>query len=57
MISSAEDLGIRITDQLQEGNTSFSTYVNGLSEANLVGINHGLDGFSDMLHPIRFCGK
>ena len=45
MISSAEELGVRITDQLMKGNTSFSTYVNGLSEANLVGINHGLDGF------------
>ena len=45
MISSAEELGVRITNQLMKGNTSFSTYVNGLSEANLVGINHGLDGF------------
>lgn len=45
MISSAEELGVKITDQLLQGNTSFTTYVNGLSETNLVGINHGLDGF------------
>lgn len=45
MISSAEELGVKITDRLMQGDTAFSTYVNGLSETNLVGINYGLDGF------------
>lgn len=45
LISSTEELGLRITEELTKGNSSFSTYVNGLTEEQLVAINHNLDGF------------
>lgn len=45
MISSTEELGLKITEELSKGNSSFSTYVNGLTEEELVAINHNLDGF------------
>lgn len=45
LISSTEELGLRITEELSEGHSSFSTYVNGLSEEQLISINHSLDGF------------
>lgn len=45
LISSTEELGLKITEELTKGNSSFSTYVNGLTEEELVTINHNLDGF------------
>lgn len=45
LISSTEELGLRITEELTKGNDSFSTYVNGLAEEDLVKVNHNLDGF------------
>ena len=45
MISSTEELSLRITEELTQGNHTFSTYINGLSEDQLSRINHNLDGF------------
>lgn len=45
LISSTEELSLRITEELKDGNNSFAVYVNGLTEDQLVSINHNLDGF------------
>lgn len=45
LISSTEELGVKITEELKDGNEAFSVYVNGLTENDLVTINHKLDGF------------
>ncbi len=45
MISSTEELSQRITEELMDGKESFMTYVNGMSEEQLVAINKNLDGF------------
>ncbi len=45
LISSTEELSVRITEELTKGNSTFQTYVNGLSEEELVAINKSLDGF------------
>lgn len=45
LISSTEELSLRITEELSAGHSSFTTYVNGLSEEQLISINHSLDGF------------
>ncbi len=45
LISSTEELSLRITEELKDGHNSFSTYVNGMSEDEIVKINHNLDGF------------
>lgn len=45
LISSTEELSQRITEELTKGNDTFSCYVNGMSEDELVQINHNLDGF------------
>ena len=45
LISSTEELGLKITEELTKGKDSFSTYVNGLTEEDLVTVNHNLDGF------------
>lgn len=45
LISSTEELSQRITEELTKGNDTFSCYVNGMKEQDLVTINHNLDGF------------
>lgn len=45
MINSPEELSQRITEELMAGNDSFMTYVNGMSESQLIAINKNLDGF------------
>lgn len=45
IIASAEELSLRITEELMDGDESFMTYVNGMTEEELVAINQSLDGF------------
>lgn len=45
LVSSTEELSIKITEELTKGHESFRTYVNGLSEEQLVSINQNIDGF------------
>lgn len=45
LISSTEELSLRITEELTKGNNSFAAYVCELSDEQLVAINHNLDGF------------
>ena len=45
MISTTEELSQRITLELMDGKSRFITYVYGMTDDQLVGINHNLDGF------------